>query len=92
MLWRFVQNFRSSTRGVYVIMVVLVAISVVLVNNLRKSRMGRAWMAVREDEVAAGDGRGNTVGVKAARVQLGCGVQRIRGHVLTERKLSLVFA
>src|SRR6202040_3225500 len=37
----------------YVLIVILIVISVIGVNNLYGSRLGRAWMAVREDETAA---------------------------------------
>src|SRR5436305_4655649 len=47
----FVQNFKIiSPMAFYVVIVLLLGICVVLVNNLRHSRVGRAWMAVREDE------------------------------------------
>lgn len=37
---------------VYYIMICLCAITIVIVKRLRDSRIGRAWMALREDEVA----------------------------------------
>ena len=38
---------------------------VVLLRNLERSRLGRAWMAIREDELAA-----TCMGINAARVKL----------------------
>ena len=37
----------------YILIVMLIVISIVLATNLYRSRLGRAWMAIREDEVAA---------------------------------------
>src|SRR5205823_12001206 len=37
----------------YVVMVMLLVIVIILINNLYRSRLGRAWMAIREVEVAA---------------------------------------
>lgn len=44
----------------------LLAIAVIAVVNLERSRIGRAWIAVREDELAAG-----AMGANVARVKLG---------------------
>jgi branched-chain amino acid transport system permease protein len=55
----------------YVLILVLVAICVVLVTNLQNSRIGRAWMAVREDEVAAAASGINTVAVKLLAFAIG---------------------
>src|SRR5207249_10170021 len=61
----FVTDFKViSSLAYYVIMVILVIICVILVRNLHRSRLGRAWMAVREDEVAAAAMGVNTVAVK----------------------------
>jgi branched-chain amino acid transport system permease protein len=38
----------------YIVAVVLVVIAMFVVRRLKNSRVGRAWLAVREDEVAAG--------------------------------------
>ncbi|MFH0974494.1 MAG: high-affinity branched-chain amino acid ABC transporter permease LivM [Spirochaetota bacterium] len=42
----------ASTVYIYYIMIVLCLITVVVVRRLRDSRIGRAWMALREDEIA----------------------------------------
>ena len=44
---------------------VILAVVIVLLRNLERSRLGRAWMAVREDELAA-----TCMGVNATRVKL----------------------
>src|SRR5881396_2191915 len=85
-----VPNFKIiDPMAYYVIMVILVAISVVLVNNLRRSRMGRAWMAVREDEVAAAAMGVNTVGVKLLAFGIGAAFSGFAG-TFYGAKLSLV--
>ena len=46
-------SFAYDPVAYYVLIVILVIIAVILVTNLHRSRLGRAWMAIREDEVAA---------------------------------------
>jgi branched-chain amino acid transport system permease protein len=75
--------------GYYVIMVILITICIVLVNNLRRSRMGRAWMAVREDEVAAAAMGVNTVGAKLLAFGIGAAFSGFAG-TFYGAKLSLV--
>jgi branched-chain amino acid transport system permease protein len=85
-----VPNFKIiDPMAYYVIMVVLVAICVVLVNNLRRSRLGRAWMAVREDEVAAAAMGVNTVGIKLLAFSIGAAFSGFAG-TFYGAKLSLV--
>ena len=73
----------------YVIMVGLLAICLVLVNNLYRSRVGRAWMAVREDEVAAEAMGVNTVAVKLLAFAIGAAFSGFAG-TFYGAKLSLV--
>ena len=49
----------------YMIVLVLLVITVVLVRNLQNSRIGRAWVAIREDELVA-----RTMGVPIVRMKL----------------------
>src|SRR5437660_2555605 len=85
-----VQNFKIiDPLAYYVIMAILVAISVLLVNKLRRSRMGRAWMAIREDEVAAAAMGVNTVGVKLLAFSIGAAFSGFAG-TFYGAKLSLV--
>ncbi|MDE3113122.1 MAG: ABC transporter ATP-binding protein [Chloroflexota bacterium] len=65
--------------GYYLIMVVLVTVCVVLVNNLYRSRIGRAWMAVREDEVAAAAMGVNTVRIKLLAFAIGASLSGFGG-------------
>ena len=85
-----VQNLKIiGPLGFYVIMVVLLGICVVLVNNLRRSRIGRAWMAVREDEVAAAAMGVNTVRIKLLAFAIGAAFSGFAG-AFYGAKLSLV--
>ena len=49
----------------YMIVLVLFLITVVVVRNLNNSRIGRAWVAIREDELVA-----RTMGVPVVRMKL----------------------
>jgi branched-chain amino acid transport system permease protein len=85
-----VQNFKIiSPMAFYVVMVLLLGICVVLVNNLRRSRIGRAWMAVREDEVAAAAMGVNTVRIKLLAFAIGAAFSGFAGSFYGA-KLSLV--
>ena len=42
----------QSTTYIYYIMIALVVLTIVVTNRLKNSRVGRAWMALREDEIA----------------------------------------
>ncbi len=78
-----------SSLAFYVIMVILVIICVILVRNLQRSRLGRAWMAVREDEVAAAAMGVNTVAVKLLAFSIGAAFSGFAGTYYAG-KLSLV--
>jgi ABC-type branched-subunit amino acid transport system permease subunit len=78
-----------SSLAYYVIMVILVIISVVLVRNLHRSRLGRAWMAVREDEVAAAAMGVNTTAIKLLAFSIGAAFSGFAGTYYAA-KLSLV--
>jgi ABC-type branched-subunit amino acid transport system permease subunit len=85
-----VQDFKIlSSLAYYVIMVILVILLVILVRNLHRSRLGRAWMAVREDEVAAAAMGVNTVAVKLLAFSIGAAFSGFAGTYYAA-KLSLV--
>jgi len=60
----------SGIAAVYLGMVLLVA-AILIARNLERSRMGRAWIAIREDEVAAEMMGVNTVRTKLLAFGLG---------------------
>ncbi len=85
-----VQNFKIfDPLAYYVIMVVLLFVCVILVRNLQHSRMGRAWAAIREDEVAAAAMGVNTVQAKLLAFAIGAAFSGFAG-TFYGAKLSLV--
>lgn len=45
-------NIAEITTYIYYLMLVLVLLTILFVNRLKNSRIGRAWLALREDEIA----------------------------------------
>jgi len=87
---QIVQNFKIfDPLAYYVIMLVLLFICVILVRNLQHSRMGRAWAAIREDEVAAAAMGVNTVQAKLLAFSIGAAFSGFAG-TFYGAKLSLV--
>jgi branched-chain amino acid transport system permease protein len=72
-------NFNSDPVAFYVLIVILIAVAVILVSNLYKSRLGRAWMAIREDEVAAAAMGINTVTTKLLAFAIGASFSGFAG-------------
>lgn len=58
-------NLAQSTTYIYYIMIGLVIFTIFVTNRLKNSRVGRAWMALREDEVAC-----VAMGIDMARTKL----------------------
>ena len=73
----------------YVLMVIMVVVCVIAATNLYRSRLGRAWMAVREDEVAAAATGVNTVAIKLLAFAIGASFSGFAG-TFYGAKLSLV--
>jgi ABC-type branched-subunit amino acid transport system permease subunit len=73
----------------FVVMAVTVTIVMVLIYRLEDSRIGRAWMAIREDELAAAANGINTVTTKLLAFCLGASTAGIAG-VINASKLTLV--
>ncbi len=69
----------DSALGFWYLLLVLVVIVVVLFRRLEDSRLGRAWAAVREDEVAAQATGINTVRVKLLAFAIGASTSGIAG-------------
>ncbi|MBA2720565.1 MAG: branched-chain amino acid ABC transporter permease [Chloroflexi bacterium] len=63
----------------YVLMLVLVTIVMILIYRLTESRIGRAWMAIREDELAAASNGLNTVTTKLMAFALGASTAGFAG-------------
>ena len=73
----------------YVAMVAIIAVVMIFVYRLQDSRIGRAWMAVREDELAAASNGVNTVTTKLLAFALGASTAGLAG-VFTASKLTFV--
>ena len=62
----FIGEFTSNnTIPWYFLIIVIILFSIFLINRLRESRLGRAWMAIREDELAA-----SQMGIDPVRTKL----------------------
>jgi branched-chain amino acid transport system permease protein len=72
-------NFSFDPVAYYVLAVVTIIAAVILVNNLYRSRLGRAWMAIREDEVAAAAMGINTVTTKLLAFAIGASFSGFAG-------------
>jgi ABC-type branched-subunit amino acid transport system permease subunit len=73
----------------YLLMLVLITVVMVLIYRLQESRIGRAWMAIREDELAAASNGLNTVTTKLLAFALGASTAGFAG-VFNASKLTLV--
>src|SRR5207302_658045 len=73
----------------YWLMAILIVVCIVLATNLQNSRIGRAWMAVREDEVAAAASGVNTVAIKLTAFAIGASFAGFAG-AFYGAQLSLV--
>jgi ABC-type branched-subunit amino acid transport system permease subunit len=73
----------------YILMTVVLTIVLILMYRLQDSRIGRAWAAIREDELAAAANGINTVTTKLAAFALGATTAGFAG-VLNASKLTIV--
>ena len=85
----FGYRFGFNVTPYYYLMLALIALAVFLVSNLRDSRLGRSWMAIREDELAAAHMGINTTRAKLAAFALGASFSGLAG-VAYGAKLQLV--
>jgi ABC-type branched-subunit amino acid transport system permease subunit len=73
----------------FIVMVVIVTITMILLYRLQDSRIGRAWNAIREDELAAAANGINTVVTKLLAFALGATTSGLAG-VFNASKLTIV--
>jgi ABC-type branched-subunit amino acid transport system permease subunit len=73
----------------YIVMLALVAIALIFVYRLQDSRLGRAWAAIREDELAAASSGINTVTTKLLAFALGASTAGLAG-IFSASKLTFV--
>ncbi len=82
-------SFGQRALPYYYVALGLVCLGLFLATNLRDSRLGRAWMAIREDELAARHMGINTTSAKLAAFALGASFSGL-GGVVFAAKLSIV--
>jgi branched-chain amino acid transport system permease protein len=70
-------------------MIALITITMALIYRVQESRLGRAWAAIREDELAAAANGVNTVTTKLFAFALGASLAGFAG-VFSAAKLTLV--
>ena len=85
----FGKPFGFSATPYYDVLLVLIVLGVLGARNLQRSRLGRAWMAIREDELAARHMGINTTAAKLAAFALGASFSGLAG-VVYAAKLDLV--
>lgn len=72
-------DWGGDYRGFYFLALGLLVLVVILLRNLEESRLGRAWMAIREDELAATCMGINAVKVKLSAFALGAALAGLAG-------------
>ncbi len=76
---QFVIGAGNDNIGFYYLGLILVSIVVFIISRLRDSRLGRAWMAIREDELAASTMGINTTNTKLWAFGLGAALSGFAG-------------
>jgi branched-chain amino acid transport system permease protein len=79
----------SSATPYYFVLLGLIVVGVLVARNLRDSRLGRQWMAIREDELAARHMGIDTTVAKLSAFAIGASFSGVAG-VAYAAKLSLV--
>ena len=77
--WSFGSVQVASVTLYYYLFLVLVLLTVVICHRLQESRIGRAWMAIRDDEVAAEAMGINTRDMKLLAFGIGAGFGGVAG-------------
>ena len=72
-------SFGLDAKPYYWALIVIIALVIVALRNLEHSRLGRAWVAVREDEIAASATGINTVSTKLLAFAIGASVSGLAG-------------
>jgi branched-chain amino acid transport system permease protein len=76
-----VPDWSLDYRLFYYLALGLLVLVIVLLRNLERSRLGRAWVAIREDELAATCAGISAVRVKLSAFALGCGLAGLAGSL-----------
>jgi len=73
----------------YYLYFAVICVCLVLLNNLRHSRLGRAWMAIREDELAAAHMGINTTLAKLLAFSIGSAFAGIAGVIYAAKVTTI---
>jgi ABC-type branched-subunit amino acid transport system permease subunit len=85
----FGYDFGHNPLPYYFVVLALIALAILAIRRLRDSPLGRAWMAIREDEVAAAAMGIDTVKTKLFAFAIGASFSGV-GGVVYSSKLGLV--
>ncbi len=85
----FGHSFGERTLPYYFVVLAAIALTLWCVTNLRSSRLGRAWMAIREDQLAAAHAGIDVTAAKLSAFAIGASFSGLAG-VIFAAKLSLV--
>jgi branched-chain amino acid transport system permease protein len=85
----FGYRFGFNPTPYYYVYLVVIVLSLIVLSNLRHSRLGRAWMAVREDELAAAHMGINTTTAKLLAFSFSAAFAGLAGCIYAA-KLALV--
>ena len=72
-------NFGIDAKFYFWSLLIIIAVVLVLLRNIQRSRLGRAWAAIREDEVAAAATGVNPVTTKLLAFAIGASVSGLAG-------------
>lgn len=72
-------NFGIDAKFYFWSLLIIIAIVLVLLRNIQRSRLGRAWAAIREDEVAAAATGVNPVTTKLLAFSIGASISGLAG-------------
>ena len=78
-------DLRGATLLLYYVALALAALAALVVARLRQSRIGRAWLALREDEIAAEAMGIDRTRTKLAALALGAGFAGVAGVLFAAR-------
>jgi branched-chain amino acid transport system permease protein len=78
-------EFRSDPTPYFYLALVMLMIALLLIRNLNRSRVGRAWVAIREDEIAAEAMGINTFRLKLWALAFGASTAGIAGVISASR-------
>jgi branched-chain amino acid transport system permease protein len=72
-------SFGLDSKPFYWALIIIVALVMLALRNIEHSRLGRAWMAIREDEIAAAATGINTVSTKLLAFAIGASISGLAG-------------